>query len=70
MMLVEDDEGVALHDGNGVLLADASEIPALLDALDSGLLAKPPLPFGFPAGLIDYATSSLPIWNRLGVEMT
>lgn len=71
MMLVEGDDGVELHDSNGVLLADASEIPALLDALDSGLLTRPAAPIDLPMWLADYAgTSSLPSWNRLGVEIT
>ncbi len=58
MLLVEDDEGVTLIDNTGDLLASASEIPALLDALDAGLvthrvpaataaLALPSLSWGF-----------------------
>jgi hypothetical protein len=51
MMLVEDEDGVALHDRTGALLADASEIPALLDVLDSGLVTRTPA-----------MTVSMPAW--------
>lgn len=37
MLLVEDDEGFALLDCAGEVLATTSDLPALLDALDAGL---------------------------------
>jgi hypothetical protein len=50
MLLVESDDGVMLFDEAGDILANASEIPALLDALDSGLITGPkaPIPGRFP----------------------
>jgi len=68
MMLTEEDDGVSLRDSRGTLLADASEIPALLDALDTGLITRPPLP---AAAWTHYAgLASEFSWNRLGVEIT
>ncbi|MDR3523117.1 MAG: hypothetical protein P4L66_03330 [Acetobacteraceae bacterium] len=68
MMLTEEDDGVGLRDARGALLADASEIPALLDALDSGLITRPQFP---AVPWVNYAVSSSEIsWNRLGVEIT
>ena len=66
MMLIEDDEGVALLDEHGDLLADASEIPALLDALDTGLVTRPAIWPGLPYAALVSETIS----NRLGVEIT
>ena len=67
MMLIEEDDGVALVDEQGDLLADASEILALLDALDTGLVTRPmprhrrqPWPYA-----VSVITS-----NRLGVDIT
>lgn len=42
-LLVEAEDGLALIDTSGGKLAMASEIPALLDALDAGL-ARSPIP--------------------------
>ncbi len=67
MMLIEDDDGVALLDEQGDLLADASEIPALLDALDSGLVTRPVARLCRPR--LPYSPSET-ISNRLGVEIT
>ena len=68
MMLTEEEDGVGLRDARGALLADASEIPALLDALDTGLITRPQLP-ALP--WVPYAGSASEVsWNRLGVEIT
>jgi hypothetical protein len=41
MMVVLNDDGFRLVDSNGDLLASASDLPALLDAVDGGV-AEPP----------------------------
>jgi hypothetical protein len=72
VLLVHDDDGVMLIDETGTLLASASEIPALLDAVDSGIAAiRNPLSWGGPEYLPRYAAvGSDIIWNRFGVGIT
>ncbi len=73
MLLVENDDGVTLIDEAGDVLADASEIPALLDALDSGLITSP-CRLAKPARdwqQIAYVEAvSDTIWNKVGVGIT
>jgi hypothetical protein len=67
MLLVADaEDDVSLVDAAGQIIATASDVPALLDALDAGLLGPTPLA-EWPAYM---ARSSAPLWNRSGSAST
>jgi hypothetical protein len=67
MLLVADaQDDVSLMDAAGQTIATASDVPALLDALDAGLLRPAPMA-DFPPYM---ARSSAPLWNRSGSAST
>ena len=66
MLLVADADEISLVDGSGQTIATASDVLALLDALDAGLWC--PVLIDVPPPYM--ARSSAALWNRSGSAST